>query len=39
MKQLVSQSNLVGAEAFFFLKLLLFQEICIGADHMRENNL
>lgn len=27
------------AGAFFFLKLLLFREICIGADHMSENNL
>lgn len=39
MKQLVPQSNLVGAEAFFFLKLILFRDICIGADHMSENNL
>ena len=30
---------IVGVEAFFFLKLLLFRETCIGADHMSENNL
>jgi len=36
---LVYQENPVGIENFSHVKNLLFQEICIAADHVSENDL